>query len=179
MREIKNMFKRAIIIIAIIVSVCLIIGLVSIHSQINSSDVLSLLSQDPPSEFYIYSQTDGYPNEVIFSDNDIILEIHNIVKSKTAKRQYEQPDKDKIVLVIDYGYKGDTISIDTNGRIFISEDSGSIRNKSRLHWLWWKLDGWLISKGRVHLTYATEPDAKVLKLVKTIRNYVEGNWGEM
>lgn len=164
------MVKKGLLAVIIAFVCFLTAGVAAIHFDTEGSNVLSLLRQDPPAEFYIHSQGNGDSNEIIFSDSKAIREFHDSLKDKTVKRQYGgKPAEDKTVLTMDYGYKGDTVFIDTEGRLFISEDAADIRNKSRLHWLWWKLD----AGSKAHLIYATDPDAQVLEAAKNIILSVE------
>ena len=156
---------------AIIACICFLIISVTVnYFDTNNSTVSSLLHRDPPTEFCYYYVSEGYPQTIYFTNGSAIQEFHNTLKNKIAKRQYKgMPAKEKAILTIDYGQKGNTISVDAEGRVFISEDMADIRNKSILHWLWWKLD--TSSKG--NLVYRTEPDKKVLELAHNIKTYIE------
>lgn len=155
------------IFIPIIALFCILLAaIVIIHYHTRSSEVSSLLQPDPPTELYLYFTMQGSDTkEAVFTERTVIEALHYTVKDKIARRQFTKwPDKDQIVLTMDYGYKGNTVCIDNDGRIFISEDAAELRDKSRLHWLWWKI----VSRSSSHITYFTYPDPKVLGVAKRI-----------
>ncbi|MCX7710657.1 MAG: hypothetical protein N2484_12520 [Clostridia bacterium] len=168
------MLKKVIIAVIIVFLCFLTVGILIIHFDVEHSSVESLLRKDPPTEFCIYLPNNSFPSDIVFSNRDILREFHTTVKDKTAVRSYTgKLANDKFVLTMDYGYKGETVYVTMDGSVFIWEDTADIRNKSRLHWLWWKLDGLIISKGKAHILYTTEPDVKVLELAKNIKDLVE------
>ena len=161
------------VVILMIAVVCIVsIGIATIHYQTRRSEVSSLLQPDPPTELYLYSVVDGNPREVVFTDQAVIDDFHHTIKGRMARRQLAKwPDKDQIFLTMDYGYKGNTLCVDNDGRIFISEDAAELRNTSRLHWLWWKI----VCRSSSHITYFTHPDPKVMMVAKRIADKFNGS----
>lgn len=164
------MLKKALFAV-LLLSLCLLLGITKIHFSTLKSSLFDLLSQEPPSEFYIYTFTGKEPKEILFLNHTIIQEFHNRIKDKSAKRVYERPSDDELVLIMDYGYKGNMTLIDQDGRVYIYKNRAVIRNKSWLHWVWWKLDGIFWSKGSTHLIYVTEADSRVVELADKIMRY--------
>ncbi len=63
--------------------------------------------------------------------------------------------------------KGRDILITEEGRVIVLVDGGEIRNRSRLTWLWWRLDK---LRGRsTAVYYVTAPDSSVLEWARTVK----------
>lgn len=154
-------------VIPIIAVFCILsIGIAKIHYQTRRSEIWNLLQSDPPQELYLYPTERGSNHgEIVFTERIAIEHFHFTIKNKTASRQFAQwPDRDQIVLMMDYEYKGNTVCVDTDGRVFVSEDAAELRNLSRLHWLWWKT----VYRSSPNIIYTTHPDPKVLEAAKGI-----------
>lgn len=101
--------------------------------------------------------------EYVYENQERIAELHNIIKNKTAKRV----GRIKTVANIGYGTKGYGLAIGPDGSIILYHPKSDIRNKSPLHWLWWKVNKLYDPASSVE--YLTEPDEKVAEIIKTIR----------
>jgi hypothetical protein len=108
--------------------------------------------------------------EQVYADPAGIAAFHENIVWKTARPvlgEAGQREMNGRLLTLNYqGDKGPTMVIDEDGRAFVLVDKGDIRNKSRLHWLWWKLD----TDRSTSLYYVTRPDEKLARAAQAIRD---------
>jgi hypothetical protein len=113
-------------------------------------------------EFYFYEKNIYYKNQ------EVIQKYFDITKDKFVKRTPNKKAQiaSKVILRFTYDTdKGRDTYIDDEGRIFFIVSKPEIRNKSRLHWLWWKVD----MDNHNYIYYSTEADTEILKLVSQIK----------
>jgi hypothetical protein len=119
-----------------------------------------------PERMYVNAGT----GEQVYQDPAGIAAFHEEIAGKTTRPCLgEAGDRQMNGRIVTLNYqsdKGRTLVVDEDGRAFLLVDKGDIRNKSRLHWLWWKLD----TDRRTSLYYVTEPDEKVAKAARAIRD---------
>lgn len=108
----------------------------------------------------------GWPQHLYVRDESSIQRFLKLVQNKRATRlsdaEYEliQP-LERGALNIQCDPKYSRLSILDDGRVMFSATTSHYRNKSRLHWLRWKIDGF--GTRYTGVTFITEPDAAVIK----------------
>lgn len=73
----------------------------------------------------------------------------------------------KEIISFDYGYKGQNLRIDSDGRIMYLVRKSDIAKQSNLKWFCWHLNE--IYDNKYFVGYVTEPDKEVIKIVKEIK----------
>lgn len=114
-------------------------------------------------EFYFYE------NNMYYKNHEVIQKYFDINKDKYVKRTSKKNAQIASKVILRFAYnsdKGRDTFIDDEGRVFFVVSKPEIRNKSRLHWLWWKLD---IDQHN-YIYYSTEADTEILKIVSQIKN---------
>jgi len=162
------MLKKSFFAVLILLSFILI-SLTVVSNGTKNTAVQTLINNNPPGELCYYYKKDGYPHTFYYTDSITIQRFHNVIISKDAVKISDLPSEDNVVLKIDYGQKGSTIYIDTDGSAYISEDVADIRNRSILHWLWWKIE----APDKAYFIYKTEPDRNLLELSQNIKSEIE------
>ncbi|WP_188178258.1 hypothetical protein [Paenibacillus sedimenti] len=114
-------------------------------------------------EFYFYE------NNIYYKNHELIQKYFDINKDKIVKKVPNEKAHIESKIILSFAYntdKGRDTYIDDKGKIFFIVSKSEIRNKSRLHWLWWKLD---FDKNN-YIYYSTEADIAIVKLVNQIKN---------
>ncbi|WP_405081564.1 hypothetical protein ACI48J_02825 [Paenibacillus chitinolyticus] len=123
-----------------------------------------LMTRSQPASFYLPDENFTY------RDQGVIESFTRLALTKQALRKEEAasafiPGKEPLRLSYDNS-KGRVILVDADGRIYTPVSKAELRNESRLHWLWWKLDTGRSS----YLYYVTEPDAAIARLAEQIKS---------
>lgn len=131
--------------------------------------VIEQLLQGKPGQIYLL--TDNPPTSGTVNNPRDIGEFHDLIRLKRAVKHTVPETKSlKTTPLLRFFYhdekRGRSVTVDTDGRLFVSVDKSDIRNRSPLHWLWWKLDG--VSDRHGYLYYVTEPDPQVAVLAKKL-----------
>lgn len=148
---------------SLLIVLFLLLGLFIVEKLIPSQQRVKDLVGKQPSEIYVLVG-DKWK---VFRDKNIISEFHALIKDKKAKRVGTA----KAIPEWEYGYKGNNLSISDDGSILVFVSKTEIRNKSKIHWLWWKINGLYDRHTTVH--YLTEPDEKVGTLIIIIHSRLE------
>lgn len=145
------------------------IGLAAIDRGTKYTKVHTLVNISAPKELCYYYTNDGYSHTFFYKDSNTIQKFHNTIINKAAAKISDLPDEEKTILSFDYGQKGSTIYIDIDGSAYISADVAGIRNKSILHWLWWKI----YAPDKAYFIYKIQPDKNLIDLAHNIKSDIE------
>jgi hypothetical protein len=110
-----------------------------------------------------------YKGDIYYKNQTLIQKYFDINKNKDVRR-ISFKEAQSATKIIGFAYnsdKGRDLFIDDKGRVFFVVSKPEIRNKSRLHWLWWKLD--FFDKYN-SIYYFTDPDPAIVELVNQIKN---------
>jgi hypothetical protein len=117
--------------------------------------------------FYLYKAN------VSLKDQYIITKFFDLNKDKNSfKLSATELKSRSIQVILGFAYgddKGQDVFIDSQGKIYFVVPKSGIRNKSRLHWLWWKMD----RSDQGSLYYSTSPDTEIVNWVNDIRNDIK------
>ncbi|WP_068776887.1 hypothetical protein [Paenibacillus sp. FJAT-26967] len=121
-----------------------------------------LSAQTMPASFYL-PETGNY-----VTDPDLITAFTSTAGAKQASRKPEAAISAALIQTqeplrfIYNGTRGKPVLIDAQGRIYMPVSKTEIKNRSGLHWLWWKLD-----PGKSDtMYYVTDPDPAVANLAQ-------------
>ncbi|HCG99214.1 MAG TPA: hypothetical protein DE036_05305, partial [Actinobacteria bacterium] len=123
------------------------------------------LSRNPTLMFNTTSAS-GWPQHLYVRDDASIQRLLKLVQNKRAMHlsdvEYEKIQPlERSALSLNFDEKLSSLIILDDGRVTFSIYSSHYRNKSRLHWLRWKIDGF--GTRYTGVTFITEPDAAVIK----------------
>ena len=119
-----------------------------------------------PTIIFDTTSASGWPQQLYVRDEASIQRFLKLVQNKRAKRlsdvEYEkiQPLESGALNMM-FGSKSLRLSILDDGRFTFYITKSHYRNKSRLHWLRWKIDGF--GTRYTGVTFITEPDAAIIK----------------
>ena len=115
-----------------------------------------------------------YESDIYYKNQALLQRYFELNKDKIVKR-ISIKEADSANKTIRFAYnsdKGRDLFVDDKGRIFFVVSKPEIRNKSRLHWLWWKLD---VFDNYNYIYYCTDPDSGIEQLVNLIKNDIGTN----
>jgi hypothetical protein len=146
------MYKKLFKFLSLVVVVLTFIEICRIYMIDNT---ILLIGYKPPTELHLRVQG----NKVI-TDKATINELHEIISNRLALRasvQEERNFKSNRLLSFEYGYKGNDIVIDTEGRVLISVYKSEIRKRTPFHRLWAMLDDFF-GDNQSGFSYITKAD---------------------
>lgn len=119
-----------------------------------------------PTLMFDTTSASGWPQQLYVKDEASIQRFLKLVQNKRAMRlsdvEYEKIQPlERSALSLNFDEKLSSLSILDDGRVAFSVTAPHYRNKSRLHWLRWKIDGF--GTRYTGVTFITEPDAAVIK----------------
>lgn len=120
---------------------------------------------------------DFVPTELYFEqdlsssihDKEIINRFHNLIKEKWGMKNSSLTYKEmvsKAIISFNYGYKGQSLHIDSDGRIMYSVRKSDIAKQSGLKWILCNINA--IYDSSYFVGYITEPDKDVVKVINEI-----------
>lgn len=141
--------------------------------RVNISDNLLLLTKVKNSKkVFLYIENDRYS----YQNFNKLNEFNKLIKYKFVRRvsfsQWESSWKNK-VLTIEYPDSEEILVVDKRGSILISRDKGDIRNRSWLHYIWWRYDN--LNDNHTAIYYLTPPDDKIIKIINDIKLNIHKN----
>ena len=120
---------------------------------------------------------DFVPTELYFEqslsssihDKEIKNRFHNLIKDKWGMKKSSlayQEMVSKAVISFDYGYKGQNLHIDSDGRIMYLVRKSDIGKQSKLKWFCYNINA--IYDSTYFVGYITEMDKDVVKVINEI-----------
>lgn len=133
---------------------------------VSSTDVKSLIYKDFPPEI-----TAVTPNKrTVINSYKAIVDFYSLIADRKVKK-ISSSKGDQLVkesrLSVEYGYKGNELFFTQRGQVLIHAYKSEIRNKSRVHWLWWKADR-LFGDRRAGVYYVSDEDPSLIQDVKKV-----------
>lgn len=152
-------------IIAIVITL-LSLYFVATWVLVSSTEVKSLIYKDFPPE--ITAVSPGHRK--VIKNYQAITQFYSLIADRKVKKisasKGGQLVKDS-QLSVEYGYKGNELYFTKRGQVLIRVYKSEIRNKSRVHWLWWKADS-LFGDRRSGIYYMSEEDQSLIQDVKMV-----------
>ncbi|MDQ0899050.1 hypothetical protein [Paenibacillus sp. V4I7] len=112
-----------------------------------------------------------YKGGTYYKNQTLIQKYFDLNKIKDVRRISFEKTK-SAAKIISFAYnsdKGRDLFIDDKGSVYFVVSKSEIRNKSRLHWLWWKLD---VSNKYNSIYYFSDPDPAIVELMNQITNEI-------
>lgn len=110
--------------------------------------------------------------QIKFNDTSLIKDLYKKIKFKWVKRVPINDDieswENRLILLENDSEK--RFSIDNKGRIRITLDKGNVRNRSWLHWLWWKHDK--KNDSATTIVYLSNSDSNLIEIVNKINSII-------
>jgi hypothetical protein len=128
-----------------------------------------IMSYKIPDKVTIY----GDDRQIKYDNESLIEKLYKQIRFKGLRRinhdSMMENFNDKIfVIEVDSEKR---FTIDRNGKVGISVEKGEIRNKSWLHWLWWKFDNMIYDD--TYIYYLSNSDSKVIDIINEIKTGIE------
>lgn len=170
----RNFSLNKKLMIILTTAIAMVIVLISLETVLASIVVPKtqkfsiVLEGEKPTVLFLRSQG----KEIVVAEKEEVQQFHKQVENKMATRvsvSKTRKFQGNMIAIINYNSdKGMDMVIDEKGKIFIVVGKGSIRNKSKLHWLWWKLNG--LHDNYTYLYYYTGPDQKVVDMIHDMKS---------
>jgi hypothetical protein len=130
-----------------------------------------LISYKIPEKVTIYDD-DG---QIKYDNKRLIEKLYKQIRFKGLRRinhdsMMENLNNRSFVIEVDSERR---FTIDKSGKVGISVEKGEIRNKSWLHWLWWKFDNMLYND--TYIFYLSNSDSKVIDIINEIKTDIENS----
>ncbi|MGE5484073.1 MAG: hypothetical protein ACM3X4_03520 [Ignavibacteriales bacterium] len=130
-----------------------------------------VMERPDPSEL-AFNEPDG--KQVFCNDAALILRVSSLLLHEQAVMiSKEEARRLQPAVSFDFGYKGNTVQIFPDGSAVVFQDKAAIRNRSFLHYLWWRVYG--RPREGVWLHYKTAPNPALLEAVLAARSFSRGS----
>lgn len=166
---------KVVLLVTILSLVLIVSGLFFIDKGVSTVAVNNLIKIYEQDNFKVYNPADDTQTitvdsvrvfspidskQTITVEKDFIVGLKKTINTEKAvrisKNEADSIRKQMKYTITDYMDKRWCFYTDDLGRILIPVDKSDIRNKSRLHWLWWKLDN--CKENTTGLYYLVEPN---------------------